>query len=152
MKAERGRKDMDIRPWTYEDIYAIAELEKQCFPDPWTFQMLADSFFEENTLTAAATEGQQLIGYAFLVGAGEDADLANIAVAPACRGRGVAKSLLGALERAAKERGTKRIFLEVRVSNAPAMTLYLSCGYVGRYVRPRYYGDGEDAVIFAKEL
>lgn len=152
MKAERERKNMDIRPWTYEDIYAIAELEKQCFSDAWSFQMLADSFFGETTLTAAATEGETLIGYAFLVGAEEDADLANIAVAPAFRGRGVAKALLNALEQAAKARGTKRVFLEVRVSNSSAIMLYLTSGFRGLYARSRYYPDGEDAVVMVKEL
>ncbi len=143
---------MDIRPWTYEDIYSIAELEKQCFPDPWSFQMLADSFFGENTLTAVLLSEGNVEGYAFLVGVQGEADLANIAVAPSFRRKGAANALLGYLEGEAKKRGVERIFLEVRVSNAPAMRLYLSRGYVGRYVRPRYYGDGEDAVIFVKEL
>lgn len=143
---------MDIRPWTYEDIYSIAELEKQCFSDPWSFQMLADSFFGENTLTAVAERDGKVEGYAFLVGVQGEADLANIAVSPSFRRRGAANALLDYLEGEAKKRGTERIFLEVRVSNAPAMRLYLSRGYVGRYVRPRYYGDGEDAVIFVKEL
>ena len=82
----------------------------------------------------------------------EEADLANIAVDARFRGRGVAAEMLRRLEAEAKARGVRRIFLEVRVSNAPAMRLYLRCGYAGRYVRPRYYGDGEDAVIFCKEL
>ena len=44
------------------------------------------------------------------------------------------------------------MFLEVRVSNAAAMSLYLKRGYVGRYARPRYYGDGEDALVLEKGL
>ena len=44
------------------------------------------------------------------------------------------------------------ILLEVRVSNAPAMTMYLKEGFKGIYVRPRYYPDGEDAVVMQKEL
>ena len=48
--------------------------------------------------------------------------------------------------------GVRKMFLEVRVSNAPAMSLYLGAGYVGRYARPRYYGDGEDALVMDKNL
>lgn len=94
-----------LRPWAYEDILPIAGLEKECFPDPWNFRMLADAFFSENTLTVAAEENGALIGYAFAVLAGEEADVANVAVAQACRRRGVAAALLGRLEDGARERG-----------------------------------------------
>ena len=143
---------MDIRPWTYEDIYSIAELEKQCFSDPWSFQMLADSFFGENTLTAVAEREGKVEGYAFLVGVQGEADLANIAVSPSFRRRGAANALLDYLEGEAKKRGTERIFLEVRVSNSPALMLYLRHGFQGVYARSRYYADGEDALVMWKEL
>ena len=143
---------MELRKWKYEDIMSIAALEKQCFSDPWSFRMLADTFFGENVITAVAEEEGQLAGYGFAVLAGEDADIANVAVAPAFRRRGFARQILESLEKRAASAGVGRIFLEVRVSNAPAMALYLKCGYVGRYVRPRYYGDGEDALIMEKQL
>ena len=143
---------MNYRKWRYEDIFRIAQLERECFSDPWSFQMLADTFFGENTLTAAAEEGGVLVGYAFAVCAGEEADLANIAVAKERRGKGVAKGLLSRLEADARAAGVRKMFLEVRVSNAPAMSLYLGAGYVGRYARPRYYGDGEDALVMEKNL
>ena len=143
---------MILRKWTYEDILAIAALEKECFSDPWTYEMLADSFFNENVRALAAEEGGKVIGYGFAVCAGEDADLANIAVAAAYMRRGVAGQILRGLENEAAQQGAKRMFLEVRVSNAPAMRLYLKEGYVGRYARPRYYADGEDALVMEKEL
>ena len=30
---------VSLRPWAYEDIFKIAELEKQCFRDPWNFRI-----------------------------------------------------------------------------------------------------------------
>lgn len=98
--------------------------------------MLADTFFNENTVTAAAEESGKIVGYGFVVSAGEDADLANIAVDESFRRRGIAAGILDNLEGAAASAGVKRIFLEVRVSNAAAMSLYLKRGYIGRYVRP----------------
>lgn len=144
--------DVFCRKWAYEDIIAIAALEKECFSDPWTYRMLADTFFNENAITVAAEADGKLVGYGFVVTAGEDADLANVAVAPAHRRKGVAAAVLESLERAAACRGVKRMFLEVRVSNAAAMSLYLKRGYTGRYARPRYYGDGEDALVMQKDL
>jgi len=46
----------------------------------------------------------------------------------------------------------KELLLEVRVSNVPAMSLYLHLGYAGIYTRSRYYADGEDAVVMQKRL
>ena len=143
---------VSLRPWAYEDIFRIAELEKQCFRDPWNFRMLADAFFSENTLTVAAEEEGALVGYAFAVLAGEEADVANVAVAESCRRRGIASALLSVLEEGARARGVRDLFLEVRVSNAPAMALYLRRGYCGAYARKRYYGDGEDALVMRKKL
>ena len=135
---------MNYRKWNYEDIFQIAELEKQCFSDPWSFPMLADTFFGERTLTVAAEEGGVL--------AGDEADLANIAVAEGFRRRGLAQEMLSLLEGEVRAAGGRKMFLEVRVSNAPAMALYLKAGYTGRYARPRYYGDGEDALVMEKNL
>ena len=50
-------------------------------------------------------------------------------------------------------RGVKEIFLEVRASNTPAISLYLKCGFEKISVRKKYYGDpAEDAVIMRKTL
>ena len=115
---------MTYRPWTYEDIYAVAALEKECFSDPWTFRMLADSFFAESVLTLLAEEGGEVAGYAVFSVLFEEAELADIAVAPKFRRRGIAEGLLGRLEGQARRMGAERILLEVRVSNVPAMSLY----------------------------
>ena len=143
---------MEYRKWRYEDVFQIAALEKECFADPWSFQMLADTFFSEHTLSVAAAEDGKIAGYAFAVLAEEEADLANIAVTKSFRRRGIAKELLSRLEAQVRAAGGRKMFLEVRVSNAPAMALYLKTGYVGRYARPRYYGNGEDALVMEKKL
>lgn len=143
---------MTYRKWIYEDIMGIAKLEEQCFQDPWNFRMLAESFCSENTRTCAATEDGNLVGYGFLILAGEDADLANIAVDSGFRRRGIAEKILEFLETEARVEGTRRIFLEVRVSNSPAISLYLKSGYTGAYARKRYYGNGEDALVMRKQL
>ena len=143
---------MEYRKWRYEDVFQIAALEKECFSDPWSFQMLADTFFSEHTLSVAAAEDGKIAGYAFAVLAEEEADLANMEVTKSFRRRGIAKELLSRLEAQVRAAGGRKMFLEVRVSNAPAMALYLKTGYVGRYARPRYYGNGEDALVMEKKL
>ena len=130
----------------------ISELEKECFSDPWTYRMFVEGFSSKLFYGVCAVEDGEIVGYACETVLFENAEVDNIAVAESCRRRGVGKKLLKKLETEAKERGARVILLEVRVSNAPAMTMYLKEGFKGIYVRPRYYPDGEDAVVMQKEL
>ena len=143
---------MTSRSWKFEDILKISELEKECFSDPWTYRMFVEGFSSKLFYGVCAVEDGEIVGYACETVLFENAEVDNIAVAESCRRRGVGKKLLKKLETEAKERGARVILLEVRVSNAPAMTMYLKEGFKGIYVRPRYYPDGEDAVVMQKEL
>ncbi len=143
---------MTYRSWKFEDILKISELEKECFSDPWTYRMFVEGFSSKLFYGVCAVEDGEIVGYACETVLFENAEVDNIAVAESCRRRGVGKKLLKKLETEAKERGARVILLEVRVSNAPAMTMYLKEGCKGIYVRPRYYPDGEDAVVMQKEL
>ena len=143
---------MTYRSWKFEDILKISELEKECFSDPWTYRMFVEGFSSKLFYGVCAVEDGEIVGYACETVLFENAEVDNIAVAESCRRRGVGKKLLKKLETEAKERGARVSLLEVRVSNAPAMTMYLKEGFKGIYVRPRYYPDGEDAVVMQKEL
>lgn len=144
---------MTIRPWKYEDILRISELEKECFPhEPWSFSMLASSFDSETFHGVLAEDGGEIIGYGGLTAAYDTADIANVAVTEAFRHSGVGSAVLEELLAVAKRNGAKKVFLEVRVSNATAMAMYLKHGFKGAYARTRYYPDGEDCLVMAKEL
>ena len=143
---------MTYRSWKFEDILKISELEKECFSDLWTYRMFVEGFSSKLFYGVCAVEDGEIVGYACETVLFENAEVDNIAVAESCRRRGVGKKLLKKLETEAKERGARVILLEVRVSNAPAMTMYLKEGFKGIYVRPRYHPDGEDAVVMQKEL
>ena len=144
---------MTIREWKYEDILRIAELEKECFPDePWSFQMLASSFESETFHGVLAEDGGEIVGYGGITVTYDTADIANVAVTEAFRHSGVGSAVLEELLSLAKKRGAVKAFLEVRVSNATAMALYLKHGFKGMYERTRYYTNGEDCLVMTKEL
>lgn len=83
----------------------------------------------------------------------DTADLLDIAVLEDSRGKGVATALMSFMDKECISRGVKEIFLEVRASNTPAISLYLKCGFEKISVRKKYYGDPtEDAVIMRKTL
>ena len=144
---------MNLRRWKYEDILRISEIEKECFPgEPWTFKMLAASFESESFIGVLAEDGGEIAGYGGISVAVDSADIDNIAVTEPYRNSGIGTAILNELCSLAKERGVNKVFLEVRVSNSPAMSLYLKSGFKGAYARTRYYTDGEDCLVMSKEL
>ncbi len=82
----------------------------------------------------------------------EEAELLRIAVFPEVRGRGLGRRLLNLASKACAELGMRTLLLEVRPSNTAARALYASEGWREVGLRPRYYRDGEDAVLCSREL
>jgi len=87
-----------------------------------------------------------------VVPAAAEAELLRIAVAPSTRRKGLARELLRACEAALHAQGIHSLRLEVRMSNDAARCLYEAEGWRLEGLRPRYYRDGEDAVLYGKEL
>ena len=143
---------MNGRVWTMNDLDAIAALEKECFADPWSRRMLADSFLSDRFYGVLLEEDGGIVAYGGVSVVFEDAEIQLIAVSEMFRRCGRGTKILSDLPAIAKARGAKRAFLEVRVSNASAQILYLKNGFRGLYCRTRYYPDGEDAVVMLKEF
>lgn len=137
----------------FTDLPEIAVIEQRAYSDPWapsSFQSLAEHP-AVHFVVAREHPGGPVVGYAIAWNAGGDGgegELANLAVAPDCRRRGVGRALLASVLADATSRGTSALFLEVRESNAAARKLYSEQGFeeVGR--RRRYYrSPEEDALI-----
>ncbi|MDE6441478.1 MAG: ribosomal protein S18-alanine N-acetyltransferase [Clostridia bacterium] len=144
---------MIIRPWKYEDILRISEMEKECFPqEPWSYKMLVSGFESENFTGVVAEDDGEIAGYGGITIAADSADIENIAVTEPYRNSGIATSIITELCTLAKAKGVEKVFLEVRVSNTPALRLYLKNGFNGVYARTRYYTNGEDCLVMCKKL
>lgn len=143
---------MIIRKMTQEHVSQIAQLEQICFSDPWPDGSIRSELDNPLSLWLVALDGEQVIGYVGSQTVLGEADIMNVAVAPAYRRQGVARELLVGLQKALQALNAYSLTLEVRASNVPAITLYESLGYaqVGR--RPNYYHKPkEDALILRKE-
>lgn len=114
---------------------AIArEIQAQSFFGPlfWLLSHISPTFGE--LLTGFVwEEAGMLVGNATITradGAANDWIISNVAVLPAYRRRGIARQLVEAAIDYARERGARRILLQVRADNEAARRLYLSHGFV----------------------
>jgi [ribosomal protein S18]-alanine N-acetyltransferase len=80
------------------------------------------------------------------------AELVSVAVCPACRGQGIASSLMRSTLRRLRLRRVHQLKLAVRASNRQALALYSKFGFARLRKISRYYEDGEDALVLCKLL
>ncbi len=133
----------------------------------WTPQQWLDIFRSQNparlawiaaaaatAVTEAAAESDvRAIGFLVAQTGGPEWELENIAVLPDFRRHGVACALLSALLAQARSQQAKRILLEVRASNHPAIRLYEASGFQPLARRRGYYRNPpEDAIILLHSL
>ena len=144
---------MNIVEMNEVHVTQVAELEKRCFPDPWSERSIASELGNQLALWLVAEDNGVVAGYIGSQTVPDESDMMNVAVHPDYRRRGIAEALVNTLCDALKERGSVSLTLEVRASNEPAKALYEKLGFeqVGR--RPNYYRNPkEDALILKKML
>lgn len=136
------------------DLDDVVALEEISFRDPWS----RASFRAELTTSAVSwcrilRVGGTLLGYMIAWFVEDEAHLANIAVAPWARRKGLAQRMLDILYREAYLRGSRIVVLEVRSSNAGAVRLYEKNGFVPGGIRKNYYNHPrEDAIVMVRSL
>lgn len=133
-------------------ISQIAEIEKLCFNDPWSENSIRYELTNPLALWLVAVIDGTVAGYVGSQSVMGEADMMNIAVHPDYRKQGVAQMLIAQLIAMLATDGVHSLTLEVRTSNAPAITLYEKMGFVQVGRRPNYYRNPkEDALILRKE-
>ena len=141
---------LTVRDARAADLDAIAELERISFPIPWKREFFASEIGVPHRFNRVVrSRDGSLAGYVFCAFAGGEIHVNKIAVDPACRRQGIAHLLMREVLELSGRIAAEEIYLEVRPSNVPARTFYLSIGFseVGR--RPGYYADGEDALVMS---
>jgi len=135
-----------------EHLEQIAELEKQCFSDPWSLNSITSELHNDLSLWIVAEQDGVVAGYVGSQSVLGEADMMNLAVAPGFRRQGIGRELVEVLVERLKERGAHILILEVRASNDAAIALYEALGFVQVGRRPNYYvHPKEDALILRKE-
>jgi ribosomal-protein-alanine N-acetyltransferase len=147
--------DFEIKIFSPEHISEAAEIERLCFSEPWSEDALLYMCTAPITHAVAVIERSsgRLAAYGGCEYVLDEANIVNVATHPDFRRRGCAEALLGKMEEFLSERGVADVYLEVRVSNTPARTLYEKLGFRAVGVRKKYYRlPVEDAVVMKKTL
>ena len=128
------------RYYVESDLEGIAKLEEMCINPPWSYNALCEFTKYDTSRILVASYNYEVYGYITYSVVLDEVQIANVAVHPDQRRRGIAENLLKSLYASSKASGMSVITLEVRESNKPAICLYKKCGYkeVGR--RKKYFG------------
>lgn len=148
-----GQSELIVRQATGEDAAQIAEIEKQCFAVPWSYESLHHDITEnKRALYITAEADGKICGYVGVWKILDEGHITNVAVTPEYRRRHIASAMLGVLLEVLKDNAVSSCTLEVRAGNEAAKALYRSFGFAEAGVRKGYYEDnGEDAIIMWKE-
>ena len=144
------------RPLAAGDLAYVAALEANIHAAPWSLGNFRDSIAAGHFACVGEREGRIVAYGVLMLGAGE-AQLLNLSVVPDARREGLGRELLRRFLTDAARFGTEQFFLEVRLSNVPAIALYESEGFTAVARRDRYYPPGndglrEDALVMRRAL
>jgi ribosomal-protein-alanine N-acetyltransferase len=149
---------MKIRLFSKEDLHAITTLQVK---SPEAARWTADDYARlandpGGKILVAELESMtppKILGFAAFHRVIDEVELRNMAVDPEHRQQGVAKALLEEARRRMLTAGAKRIFLEVRTTNKPALELYSSLGFAIHSLRKDYYREPqEDGYVLCLEI
>ena len=141
--------DITVKAAAAENAAEILKIENACCSSPWSEGSIRDALGNPCSRFYLAYANGALAGYMGLQIFSGEGYVTNIATLPEYRRNGVAKALINK----ALDNEMEFITLEVRESNAPAISLYNSFGFKKVGVRPNYYSNPtENAILMTKEL
>ena len=149
-----------LREFRPEDLDRVIFINRTCLPENYSRGFFISLHRSYPDLFLVAEVDGVIVGYIMcrierpLFGLGKvKGHVISIAVLPEHRRKGIATALLQeALSRMAERYRAQECYLEVRVSNSPAISLYEKLGFKKSGVIPHYYLDGEDAYVMTKPL
>lgn len=144
--------EMTFRPMCADDLEGLLRIERAAYPYPWTHGNFRDCMDSGYSCWVGEIDGQ-LAGYWLMMMVVDEAHILNCCIAPQWQRRGFGHQLMAHLLDIAQSYKAVRLFLEVRLSNIPAIRLYEKTGFEAIAQRRNYYPTDhgrEDAVIMRR--
>lgn len=142
-----------IRSMILNDIPDIVDIEKMAFEDPWTEEaFIYDLFYPYKNLVVSGVISQKIVTYLLSIFVADELHLHNIAVHPDFQRKGIGDLMIWYMLNVALQEGSRTCYLEVRVSNKRAISLYKKFGFEIMGRRYNYYqNNNEDAFLMSKK-
>ena len=152
-----------LRKFVPEDLQAVMQINRVCLPENYTDFFFVDLHQRFPETFIVAEEAGKIIGYIMcrievglsnygFGGLVRKGHIASIAVMPQHRRKGVAQAIINRAIQGMEYYKAKQGFLEVRVTNDAAISLYKKLGFEITRTINGYYSDGEDAYVMTKKL
>ncbi len=152
-----------LRQFEPDDLDRVTHINRVCLPENYTPSFFLDLHERFPATFLVAEEDGEVVGYVMcrietgltnfsLFGISRKGHVVSIAVLPSHQRRGIGHSLVQEALKNMSLYNAKDCYLEVRVSNTPAINLYKKLGFqIARTVRG-YYANGEDAHVMCFKL
>ncbi len=146
--------DYQIMPLGSSDLQRLMEIERAVFDEPWSASIMRDSIHAAHSRVWGiyAEDDSVLIGFGVITIVMDESELIDMAVAKEYQGKGYGKVLMQFLIDKAKQNGAEKMFLEVGVTNNPAINMYQGLDFTQINIRKNYYRRKndiyEDALVY----
>ena len=159
-------------PVSDEVVQQLLTLQQASFTPAWSCAQIEQQLSSNRGFNFAFMDGQQVIGFLFCHCVFDEMEILQVAILPSKRGQGLGRKLVSELltfindtnkqlantnsvALAQYKHAITRVLLEVRVSNAVAVSLYRDLGFKLDGIRKGYYpatilgGCSEDAQLYS---
>lgn len=147
-----NKKNLKFIKLSYQHIPELMNLEKIIFPCPWSEDMFYNEIGSEfSNFYVLTDEENKIVGYFGLWIIADEGHINNFAVIPEFRGCGIGKMMMEKIFEIGAKHKVSLYYLEVRISNEPAIRLYKKFGFFEAGIRKNYYSQPvEDALLMTK--
>jgi ribosomal-protein-alanine N-acetyltransferase len=157
------QESFTLRKFSPDDLQSVMQINRVCLPENYTDFFFVDLHQRFPETFIVAEEDGKIAGYIMcrievglsnfgFGGLVRKGHVVSIAVMPQARRRGVAQAIINRALQGMEYYKAKQGFLEVRVTNDAAITLYKKLGFEITRTINGYYSDGEDAYVMTKRL
>jgi ribosomal-protein-alanine acetyltransferase len=134
-----------------EDVFDILALDKENFSNNFEEEFYLE--YIKNQRVIVAENEKNVIGYILFNQILDEAEIYKIVVLKDFRKKQIAFKIFEFLLNELKKNNVKKIFLEVRKSNIPAINLYIKCGFIEiREIVEYYSNPKENGIMMLKEV
>jgi ribosomal-protein-alanine N-acetyltransferase len=157
------QKTFKLRKFIQNDLQSVVHINSVCLPENYTDYFFIDLFQRFPETFIIAEENGKVVGYIMcrvelglsnfgFGGVIKKGHIVSVAVLSQYRRKGIGQALITDAMEGMRLYNAKQCFLEVRVTNTPAIDLYKKLEFqITRTIRG-YYADGEDAYVMSCEL